>query len=264
MGITSNKSVISRHDSLQECKYSVSHVHNTHICQYKKQLINIANTDQESDTGWFNVNCSKMLYDNLSSFSIQETGVDVGHYSAQYDSGHTGTNWTQNTPDLNGLQSITTDGLQLSLCHTFNPYPKAFESVRPGYHCHNMYHIQNRFAPMHYTSNQLMWCTVGFTNKYWQNTDQSVDTQLVFISDPREVQGFYYWNLHKASKTITLARCSDAQVSFLCVYGYYQIPIKFHNTCDTKQIRSWSMIIISKTYRLRKDIICYILNTWKL
>ena len=48
------------------------------------------------------------------------------------------------------------------------------------------------------------------------------------------MQGFYYWNIHKISKTITLARCSDAQVGFLCVYDYYQIPIEFYNTCDTE------------------------------
>ena len=92
MGITSNKPVISKHDSLQECKYSVSHVHNTHICQYKKQLTNIANTEQESDIGWYNVNCSEMLYDNLCSFSVRETGVDRGHYRAQYNVGHMGPN----------------------------------------------------------------------------------------------------------------------------------------------------------------------------
>ena len=79
---------------MQECKYSVSHIHNTHICQYKKQLTNIANTEQESDIGWYNVNDSEMLYDNLLliSFSVRETGVDRGHYSAQYDVVHMGPN----------------------------------------------------------------------------------------------------------------------------------------------------------------------------
>ena len=193
------------------------------ICQYKKQLMDIAITEQESDIGWPIVNCSKMLYDNVSSFSFRETGVDGGHYNAQYDLGHMGPVWTQNThkifhPDrINSLQSITTDGLQLSSCHTFNPHPKTFESARPGHHCHNMYHIQGRFAPMHYTHNRLIWHTVGFTNKYWQNIDQSVDTQLVFISDPREVQGFFIIGTY-----IKLTN----QVGFLCVYDYYQIPIK--------------------------------------
>ena len=86
---------------------------------------------------------------------------------------------------------------------------------------------------MRYTNNQLICCTVGFTNKYWQNTDQSVDTNLVFISDPKEIQSFYYWNIQKISNTITLARCSDAQVGFLCVYGYSQVPIMFYGSCDT-------------------------------
>ena len=86
---------------------------------------------------------------------------------------------------------------------------------------------------MHYTNNQLICCTVGFTNRYWQNTDQSVDTNLVFISDPKEIQGFYYWNIHKISNTITLVRCSDAQVGFLCIYVYSQVPIAFYDICDT-------------------------------
>ena len=32
MGITSNNLVINKHDFLQECKYSIPHVHNTNIC----------------------------------------------------------------------------------------------------------------------------------------------------------------------------------------------------------------------------------------
>ena len=139
---------------------------------------------------------------------------------------------THNTFHLdraNGLQSITPDDLHFFTRHTSNHHPKIFQSVRPGHHCHN----HRGFASMRYTNNQLICCAVGFTNKYWQNADQSVDTSLVFISDPKEVRGFYYWNILKISNTITLARCSDAQLGFLCVCGYSQVSIMFYSSYDT-------------------------------
>ena len=178
VGITSNEHSVNKRGFLQKCKCSVSHVHNTQICQYKEQLMNIINTEQEVNVVYSNINSSEMLYDNVSSLSVRETGVNGDHYSTHHDSGHMGPSWTQNTHNTfhvnraNGLQSTTPDGLQFFTYHRFNYHPKALESVRPGHHCHN----QRGSAPMHYPDNQLICCAVCFTNKYWQNTDQSVDT----------------------------------------------------------------------------------------
>ena len=113
MGITSNEYNVSKHDFLQKCHCSVSHVHNTRICQYKEQLMNIASTGQVVNVVYPSVNFSETLYDNMSSLSIRETGVNGDLYSTHYDLGHMGPSWTQNThntfhPDrANGLQSIT-------------------------------------------------------------------------------------------------------------------------------------------------------------
>ena len=126
MGTTSNEHSINKRNFLQKCNCSVSHVHNTYICQYKEQLMNIANTEQVVNVVYPSVNFSEILYDDVSSLSVRETGVNGDHYSTHYDSGHMGPSWTKNThntfhPDrANGLQSITPDELQIFTCHRLN------------------------------------------------------------------------------------------------------------------------------------------------
>ena len=105
--------------------------------------MNIANTEQVVNVVYPSVNFSEIFYDNVSSLSVRETGVNGDHYSTHYDSGHMDPSWTKMThntfhPDrANGLQSITPDDLQYFTCHRSNHHPKIFQSVRPGHHCHN-------------------------------------------------------------------------------------------------------------------------------
>ena len=68
--MTSNDHSTNKCVFLQKCNCSVSHVHNTYICQYKEQLMNIANTEQVVNVLYPSVNFSEIFYDNVSSLSV--------------------------------------------------------------------------------------------------------------------------------------------------------------------------------------------------
>ena len=113
--------------------------------------------------------------------------------------------------------------------------------MRQGYYdCGNNWRVQKGHPILDHNINQLIWCTVGFTNKYWHNTGRGIDTQLVFISNSQEIHGLYFWNVDRIHHDISVAKCNTAQVGLLYVYAYCQIPIRFHDIDNTNPKLTYS------------------------
>ena len=220
---------------LKNCKYSVSYNNTcTDLNSYVKGLFNVTNTVQHSNSIASNVDYDNMGYCHLPPMLVQETGARGDHYNVPHDPGCGGqfipplTPHTYHPCQVNGSQSRTCDGLQPQYCQF-----ESFESMRQGCHIRNNWRVQKGHHNVNDNANQLIWCTVGFTNKYWNNTGRDIDTQLVFISNPREVKGFYFWNTDINHHNVSITKCNNEQVEFLYVYAYCRIPIVFHNTCVT-------------------------------
>ena len=219
----------------KNCKYSVSY-NNTcaNLKSYVKCLLNVANTREKSNNITPNVNNGDIWYYNLSPMLVQETGARGDHCNVPHDPGYGGhltppeITYTYHFCQVNGLQSKACDGLQPQYCQF-----KSFESMRQGYNIRNNWQVQKGHQNGNYNANQLIWCTVGFTNKYWNNTGRDIDTQLVFISDPTEMKGFYFWNMDMSHHNVSITKCNTDQVEFLYVYNYCKIPIVFHKPCVT-------------------------------
>ena len=135
----------------------------------------------QSNSSVPNVNSCNTGHNERFPMFVRETGVEQDHYIVHPDLEHWGQLMTSDTPytyhpcKVNCLQSRTFDGLQPHQCN-FN----SLESMRQGYYCQNNWRVQKGHPTSNYNTNQLIWCTVGFTNIYWKNTGCGIDIFQLF------------------------------------------------------------------------------------
>ena len=94
--------------------------------------------------------------------------------------------------------------------------------VQPHHQC--PYFDYHRSQSRTYT-NSCAWCTLMFTNRYWQDTAKGSTSHLVFISDGGKLKKFCFWNTFSDNGRVEITDCTDVEVGYLEIIYTSVIPV---------------------------------------
>ena len=114
---------------------------------------------------------------------------------------------------------------------TVSPLSQGFRSMRQPHNCRPRSENNIGHTFIGYSDCQTPLCTVQFFNRYWEGTD--INTQVVFLSNGREINKFCYWNYHKNTNSIMIMDCNYEVTDSLQVSCIFQVFINFHQNHDS-------------------------------
>ena len=108
--------------------------------------------------------------------------------------------------------------------------------VQPHHQCPHFNY--NRGSQSRTDTGLITWCTILFTNRYWQDTATGSVTYLIFISDGKNLQKFCFWNIISGSGIANITDCTDIGVGNLEIVHTSVVPVlfgkSFNNGTDPK------------------------------
>ena len=189
------------------------------LCEYERQLFSL-----------YNAQCIHLYSDYCESFDFSGcTYYHVNNPSLGIFEDNTGklTPCDINLGKLNGKQQVSLNSSCFDNQHvaaTASQYvnPLIGED-QPHHQCHNVGH--HRGSQSRTDVGIFTWCTIMFSNKYWQDTATGNKTYLIFISNGGNLQKFCFWNTTSDSGIANITECTDVEVGYIKIVSTVVIPV---------------------------------------
>ena len=154
------------------------------LCEYERQLFSLHNTQCNH---LYSDCCESCDFSGCTYYHVNDPNLGIFE-------GNTGnlTPCDINVCRLNGKQRVSLNSncfgnQKVAASQYVNPLTG---EVQPHHQCHNV--GPNRGSQSRTDAGIFTWCTIMFTNRYWQDTATGSKTYLIFILDGGNLQKKFF------------------------------------------------------------------------